>query len=566
MSVESATYITQLSTANPAAGDPRSQGDDHLRLIKSVLTSSFPNVDGPLDASMIDYSASGSPSVSQTIKERLDNYTPEGTGAVPRTQKGKNNDFISVKDFAATGDGVTDDTAAIQAAIAYAKTSGKTLYAGSEDTFFLGTFTDSGEDVRFLIDFDGFVFDTNNCEFTANASTNAAQDSLVNQVIFRIQDASNVQLGSFKATANTLNRDTGIIGVDAIHIRSIAGSDVNISVGDITGTNLKSTVTCTSGTPATYRYKHLRFGRLTNDGGYYCLNCADNGDDVQAVISTNDIVRSYFVYGVVHHDVIIHSKSHYKFNDILIKRYEFDTKNIRVLYTALSDLVSTATIAIEHENAGDDGVIEDIYIDMNITKSNAANPSVRFASRSVGGPDRSTTTSVTNNIVLRGITNSTTPIEIDTAITGETICKLKADTDLIRGLTDYAKYIVLDGATRLASSDATGSLTLEFNVAEFKFTPTWGKLTVWGSDKPTANYTDYVMREYWVAFTVVSDGSITTITTQTIDTFTAGGLFSSITFPAQSAGSWNFTVVVNGFTDSSRRCRGRLDIFDGQPA
>ena len=37
MSLESATYVNQLSQNNPASSDPRSNGDDHLRLIKNVL-------------------------------------------------------------------------------------------------------------------------------------------------------------------------------------------------------------------------------------------------------------------------------------------------------------------------------------------------------------------------------------------------------------------------------------------------------------------------------------------------------------------------------------------------
>lgn len=44
MGLESATYISDLVTTNPVGGtDAVSQGDDHLRLLKSVLQTTFPN-------------------------------------------------------------------------------------------------------------------------------------------------------------------------------------------------------------------------------------------------------------------------------------------------------------------------------------------------------------------------------------------------------------------------------------------------------------------------------------------------------------------------------------------
>ena len=44
MALESATYISGLVTTNPTGSDSISQGDDHIRLIKTVLKNSLPNV------------------------------------------------------------------------------------------------------------------------------------------------------------------------------------------------------------------------------------------------------------------------------------------------------------------------------------------------------------------------------------------------------------------------------------------------------------------------------------------------------------------------------------------
>ena len=43
MALESASYISGLVSTNPSGSDAISQGDDHLRLIKTVLKASLPN-------------------------------------------------------------------------------------------------------------------------------------------------------------------------------------------------------------------------------------------------------------------------------------------------------------------------------------------------------------------------------------------------------------------------------------------------------------------------------------------------------------------------------------------
>lgn len=48
MALESATYIDDLVDTNPAAGDNVSQGDDHIRLLKSTIQASFPAIAGAM--------------------------------------------------------------------------------------------------------------------------------------------------------------------------------------------------------------------------------------------------------------------------------------------------------------------------------------------------------------------------------------------------------------------------------------------------------------------------------------------------------------------------------------
>jgi hypothetical protein len=51
MGLESATFVTGLVATNPVgATDPKSQGDDHLRLIKSVLLNTFPALNAAVNS------------------------------------------------------------------------------------------------------------------------------------------------------------------------------------------------------------------------------------------------------------------------------------------------------------------------------------------------------------------------------------------------------------------------------------------------------------------------------------------------------------------------------------
>ena len=64
MGLESATYISELNTSNPVgATDPKSQGDNHIRLLKSALQATFPGAGHAiyLDTARADVADSATP-------------------------------------------------------------------------------------------------------------------------------------------------------------------------------------------------------------------------------------------------------------------------------------------------------------------------------------------------------------------------------------------------------------------------------------------------------------------------------------------------------------------------
>lgn len=48
MALETATTIKELVATNPVSGDPKSEGDNHIRMLKTILQSSFPNLSGQI--------------------------------------------------------------------------------------------------------------------------------------------------------------------------------------------------------------------------------------------------------------------------------------------------------------------------------------------------------------------------------------------------------------------------------------------------------------------------------------------------------------------------------------
>lgn len=81
MGLETGTYIDDLVSTNPASGDVASQGDDHIRLIKSTIKATFPNIAGAVAPTHTELNYVDG--VTSSIQDQLDAHTAADLTKLP---------------------------------------------------------------------------------------------------------------------------------------------------------------------------------------------------------------------------------------------------------------------------------------------------------------------------------------------------------------------------------------------------------------------------------------------------------------------------------------------------
>lgn len=85
MGLETATYISQLVATNPTSFDPKSQGDNQIRLLKAVLQAQFPNFGTnaiTATAAEINYTVGVTSGIQTQLDAKAPVASPTFTGTV----------------------------------------------------------------------------------------------------------------------------------------------------------------------------------------------------------------------------------------------------------------------------------------------------------------------------------------------------------------------------------------------------------------------------------------------------------------------------------------------------
>jgi hypothetical protein len=153
-------------------------------------------------------------SLAASTGAALVGFTQSGSGASSRTMQAKGREVFSVEDFGAVGDGSTDDTSAIQAALTAMNVAGGGIVKGVHGKTYLvsqvGTKTINSADFRYcLLIPDSVYFDLNGSTLKLAASQNAAL--VMNSTAGTTQNL-NLGIGNGRVDGNQANQTAPAAG------------------------------------------------------------------------------------------------------------------------------------------------------------------------------------------------------------------------------------------------------------------------------------------------------------------------------------------------------------------
>lgn len=255
--------------------------------------------------------------------------------------------IFNVGAFGAVGDGLRDDAPAIRATIAAAIAAGGGTILFPPATYRLASFDSvPGANIHFNL---------TNCEGLRFSGVGAilTSTSTVQSTLFALDGARRMEFDGFSIEGN-FARQANVVtqqGIGVFRLASTSRDSESIRIANLQVTNAYYLVMASGDLSTPYRVRDVSLEECDFVNGFYGLNFQNNGDDFSARgFRTQGLVRSYFPYGVDHHDVEYTSVGGDTFTDCLIKAYQRDTTNINVRARIVGNTSPDAKLTLESQH------------------------------------------------------------------------------------------------------------------------------------------------------------------------------------------------------------------------
>jgi hypothetical protein len=103
MGLETGTYIDSLNSSNPGATDSVAQGDDHIRLLKSTIKATFPNLTGAVTSTHTELNLLDGVTSTTTELNYVDIETLGTVEASKAITVDSNKDVTGIRNLTITG-------------------------------------------------------------------------------------------------------------------------------------------------------------------------------------------------------------------------------------------------------------------------------------------------------------------------------------------------------------------------------------------------------------------------------------------------------------------------------
>ncbi|OAI51696.1 hypothetical protein AYO47_06920 [Planctomyces sp. SCGC AG-212-M04] len=331
------------------------------------------------------------------------------------------NQVFNVKDFGAGGEGITDDAPAIRAGIAAAKLAGGGTILFPPGNYRLDSFVPNGSPTAHfhLIDCEGITF--------SGVGAHLNSTSTLNTYVFYLDGCQRIEFEGFSIDGQFARSGHQITqaSVGAFYVASRSEDSDGIRIVDVHATDTYFFLITNSKVSTPWRARNISVEQCSIVNGFYGLNFQNNGDNVTARgFRTEQLVRSYFPWGVDSHDIEYVSTGGDAFTDCLIKAYQRDTTNISLRATIVGNTSPDAkcTLESQHNPATQPVAARVQNVQIHFDDAGSSGPkSVRFAYyQDTPNPVQTAScpTNLFDNVILSGHARRPTEFAVSQGVPG----------------------------------------------------------------------------------------------------------------------------------------------------